>query len=233
MLRSFPPHNRSLAAYLCLGLTVQMGWAQAQAPAAAPAAPAPVQNQAPPLPPAAPAPVMPSPIQPGIRILVLQGNHSINNVPNSMVTVPVVEIRDENDRVVEGAKVTFTLPASAGSFETGGAVAEIVTNYQGQAVAPSFKPSQVGAYVIEVTAEFANMKAALKIPQSNSDRLYEPFPKIKKQGGAGLFSGKKKWLLVAGAAAGVGLGIWLSRRNSSNNDIITVVPGGVTVGGPR
>lgn len=211
---------------MCLGLTAQMGWAQA--PAAA-QVPAPAQTPPPALPPQ--ATVMPAVIQPGIRILVLQGNRSINNVPNGMVTVPVVEIRDENDRVVEGAKVTFNLPASAGTFEKGGSTAEIVTNYQGQAVAPSFKPAQLGAYVIEVAAEFANMKAAAKIPQSNSDRLFEPFPPVEKKGG--IFSGKKKWIWIAGAAAGAGIGVWAARRNSGNNDIITVIPGGVAVGGPR
>ncbi len=232
MLRILPPRNRSLAACLCLGLTAQMGWAQAPAPGQAAAAPAPAPAQAPapaPIPPQATA--MPAVIQPGIRILVLQGNRSINNVPNGMVTVPVVEIRDENDRVVEGAKVTFTLPASGGTFEKGGSTAEIVTNYQGQAVAPAFKPGQLGAYVIEVAAEFANMKAAAKIAQSNSDRLFEPYPPPAKKGG--IFSGKKKWIWIAGAAAGAGVGIWAARRDSGNKDIITVIPGGVAVGGPR
>ncbi len=138
MLCSFSPRNRALAVYVCLGLTARLGWAQAPAPQAAPApqtAPAPAG-----LPPPAPVQTMPNVIQPGIRILVLQGQRSINNVPNGMVTVPVVEIRDENDRPVEGAKVVFTLPAEGGAFEKGGATAEIVTNYQGQAVCPAYKP---------------------------------------------------------------------------------------------
>ncbi len=217
MHRLLSPRNRSLAAYLCLGLTTQFAWAQAPAQTPEPG----------------PAPAIPAVIQPAIRILVLQGNRSINNLPNGLITVPVVEVRDENDRVVEGAKVTFTLPAAAGPFEKGGSTAEIVTNHQGQAVAPMFKPAQLGAYVIEVAAEFANLKASAKIPQSNSDRLFEPFPRPEKKGG--IFSGKKKFVWIAAAAAGAGIGVWAARRDSGggNSDIITVIPGGVTVGGPR
>lgn len=175
---------------------------------------------------------MPNVIQPSLRILVLQGQRSINNVPNGMITVPVVEIRDENDRPVEGAKVVFTLPAEGGTFEKGGETAEIITNYQGQAVCPAYKPGKLGLFSIGVDASFANMNAKAKVAQTNSDRLFEPFPQAEKKKG-GMFSGKKKYVWIAAAAAGAGVGIWLSRRNSTSGDIITVIPGGVAVGGPR
>ena len=176
---------------------------------------------------------MPAVIQPSLRILVLQGHRSINNVPNGMVTVPVVEVRDENDRPVEGAKVVFNLPADGGAFEKGGATAEIVTNYQGQAVCPAYKPGKLGLFAIDVEASFANMNTKAKVQQTNSDRLFEPFPLPEKKKG-GMFSGKKKYIWIAAAAAGAGVGIWLAKRDSgSSGDIISVIPGGVAVGGPR
>jgi len=56
-----------------------------------------------------------------LKVLLLGGQGTANNVLEPGTTTPVVEVRDENDRPVEGTKVEFQMPLTgpSGSFEGG------------------------------------------------------------------------------------------------------------------
>src|SRR5713101_3262850 len=84
-----------------------------------------------------------APLIPGLKILVLEGKDGINNVKLGTVSVPVVEVRDQNDRPVERAEVIFRLPAIGPSgFFPGQALTEkMFTTAQGQAAASGFVPN--------------------------------------------------------------------------------------------
>src|SRR5713226_6643767 len=48
--------------------------------------------------------------RPGLKIRVVDGEGAINNIQLGSGREPVIEVRDENDKPVAGAKVTFSLP---------------------------------------------------------------------------------------------------------------------------
>ncbi|HBY58444.1 MAG TPA: hypothetical protein DEH78_01395 [Solibacterales bacterium] len=171
-----------------------------------------------------------------LTILVLEGSNATNLIPLKQGVPPVVEVRDRNERPIEGAEVTFELPptGASGLFPNKELRKTVRTNTQGQAVAAGFAPNEVaGRFAIKVSARFGPFVAQATIQQSNVLDLAEA---IRPPG-----KGKKKWyLLIGGAAAGAGTGIWLSRRNGGTGGsappatpTVTVTPGTVTVGGPR
>ena len=169
------------------------------------------------------------PLASRLRIIALEGNGAVNYIPNRTATTPVVEVRDENDRPVEGAKVVFTIPPSgAGATFDGGQLSyATITDFRGQAAATGYTISdKQGPFTVEVTATFQDRSGRLLIRQTNTAGELPPELGGRKP------SGKLKWILLAvGAGAGAGLGIWLATRG--NNSPISVGTGPITVGGPR
>ena len=168
----------------------------------------------------------------GLKIVVIQGEGAVNSIRSKTATQPVVAVRDQNDKPVEGAEVIFSLPAAGagGVFNGWMRTQTTKTNAKGQAAASGFTPNdEAGRFNIKVTAGSGDKSASLVIAQTNSS-----------QGGAGQpgsgISGKWKVLLVVGAVA-LGGGIYAAKRGNGTTTTVytpvTVTSGPVTVAGPR
>ena len=151
-------------------------------------------------------------------------------MPTRMANAPVVEIRDENDRPVEGAAVEFRLPVTGAgaTFEGGQTVQKTVTDYRGQAGVRGYAINdQPGRFVIEITALYQGRTGRFAMTQVNSADQLPP-----ELGGPAKRSSAWKWILLGVAAgAGAGAGIYFATR--SNPGPISVGTGPVTIGGPR
>jgi hypothetical protein len=170
-------------------------------------------------------------IPPGqrLRIIALEGNGAINHIPTQTVTVPIIEVRDENDRPVEGARVVFTAPASGpgATFQGGQNTYTGVTDFRGQLAAAGYTINdRPGRFLIRISALYEDRTGQLTISQTNSmDQLPPEIGGTKR-------SGKLKWILLGVAAgAGAGLGVYFGTRSSTTP--ITVGTGPVVIGGPR
>lgn len=183
------------------------------------------------------APQVQSPAQgppASLKIFVLQGQGAINNVTSHMATVPVVEVRDGKDRVVEGAAVTFELPSAGpgGSFANQRLKLTARTDMQGQAAATGFTlNSETGRFRIKVTATSQGRTATVDIVQTNSTKQFAAETTHHK----GI--SKKWWILgIVAAGGGAAAAILLTRGSSSSSSgppTVTVTPGPITVGPPR
>jgi len=145
---------------------------------------------------------------PGIKITVLEGQGAINNIQQHRAKEPVVQVI-EDQKPVQGASVTFTLPddGPSGFFGNGARMMTIQTDEKGQAVGRGLRPNQTGGRLqIRVTASFHGQTASAVISQINAE------PAGATSGGNG-----KKFLILAligGAAAG-GIAAAMGGRSSS------------------
>lgn len=169
-----------------------------------------------------------------LRVIVLQGQGATHEAARGLAALTVVEVRDENDKPVEGAVVTFRIPqdAQAGSFAGGKLSYTGRTNSQGQVGMTGFIPSQQpGNLDITVTAVFGHLTGQARISQ----RTVESFlPSVKTK----TFWQKWKWPILIGAGAAIGGGVWAGTRGGGggvpSNPTIVVSPGGpIVVGGPQ
>lgn len=164
-----------------------------------------------------------------LKILVLQGQNAVNSIRDGAVTMPVVEVHDENDQPLEAADVVFELPATGpgGTFPGGQFVKSVKSNLQGQAGVEFVLTPVTGKFVIKVSATLRNRTGHTTIAQTN---LLE---------GAAEKSSKRhiswwKVAIVVGAAGAV-VGIVLATRggsSSSSSNTITLTPGVPTFGTP-
>jgi hypothetical protein len=214
------------AAFLITMCVLVAGWLPAQAPP-----PAPVQAPA-----AAPANTV-QVAGGALKLTVLIGENAVNNVRAPMPADLVVEVRDPNDRPLEGATVTFQLPlmGPSGSFEGGARNQDVRTNVQGQA-AVSFTPNtETGRMKIQVKAVAGGLSGMTTITERNGS--------VTETGGArkGSWFGQHKKLVIIGAlvVAGGVIGAILATRGSSSSTTstpsgattITITPGVPTIGG--
>jgi hypothetical protein len=115
--------------------------------------------------------------EPKLRIVVLDGEGSINNVRTKTFREPVVLINDEKSRPVVNAMVLFTLPDNgpSGSFANGGKRILVYTDSQGRAKAKGLRPNNVpGEFQIMVNASSDGLAASATINQANVLSAAEP-----------------------------------------------------------
>ncbi|MBX9600216.1 MAG: hypothetical protein K2X35_04390 [Bryobacteraceae bacterium] len=180
-----------------------------------------------------PAPLLAQARSQALRIRVLAGEGSVNNVSTRGFTIPVIEVRDDNDLPVEGADVVFEVPAEGpgGKFAGGQSSYKTRTNVQGQAAATGFEPgTQTGSFRFRVTARMGDRTAIAAINQVNSADTFVPEPETKKS------RAWLKWVIIGGLAGGAAIGAVLATRgggDSSGSPRPVLVPGTVGVGGPR
>src|SRR6266850_1548103 len=108
--------------------------------------------------------------RPNLKIVVVEGEGAINNIQRRSARDPVVEVRDENDAPVSGARLTFSLPerGPGGSFFGSGNNLSVITNQQGRGVGTGFRPNlTAGRFQIHVTAVQGDRIGAVNITQSN------------------------------------------------------------------
>lgn len=146
-----------------------------------------------------------------LRITVVEGEGSINNVREMTMRSPVVRVVDAAGNPVAGATVSFTTPAMGASaiFVDGGNQASITTDKKGMARVQGMRPNNVvGNFEIRVTASAGGNRATARIAQTNAA------PVAKASGGSN--KGVLIGVLIA-VAGGVGAAVALSGGGSSSS----------------
>ncbi len=170
--------------------------------------------------------------EPGLRIVVLEGEGAINNIRDHTARAPVVRVVDEAERPVSGASVTFVLPdlGSSGAFPEGRTHLTTTTDSDGRAIGRGLRPNNVaGRFQIHVSASSQGRSASAAIDQVN----VAPAAAHRKS--------KTKYIiaaLVAGGAAGAafaakGGGSSGSSSPPPGSGGTTVAPGSPVFGPPK
>ncbi|MCW5965903.1 MAG: hypothetical protein KIT83_17830 [Bryobacterales bacterium] len=153
-----------------------------------------------------------------LKIEVLEGEGSINNIRELLMRAPSVRVLDAEGKPVFGASVNFSTPAMGASavFLDGSNQATLVTNERGLARVEGMRPNNiVGNFEIRVVASFANRRATARINQTNAA------PAASSGGGSG--KGLLILLVIAGAGAGVAAALGSSGGSGGST---TPPPGG-------
>jgi hypothetical protein len=137
---------------------------------------------------------------PALRIVVIEGEDSVNIVQQQTAVAPVVEVRDRNDQPVSGAVVTFAIRGGRASF-AGARTLTVTTNAAGRAVAAGLTPTGTGAVQISASAAFQGQTAAVTIAQTNVMNAAQAG--AAAAGGAGGGGGG----IGAGTLAAIGAGV--------------------------
>jgi hypothetical protein len=172
-----------------------------------------------------------------LQVNVVDGEGAFNDIRRAQARVPVVEVRDDDNRVVPNARVVFQLPdmGAGGTFTDGSRTLIANTDEQGHASATGLKPNKVeGAFVITVTASKDGAVGHAEIRQSNT--LAGGDQSVQSGG-----HGKVKILIaVAGAAGGIAVAALRaggskssSSSSSSSAPVTSLSAGAITIGGPR
>ena len=132
----------------------------------------------------------------GLRIVVLEGEDSVNIIEQGTAVPTLVEVRDRNDLPVAGAAVAFLLQGGNATLNAGVSQVALTTNALGQA-AVTVNPISTGAVQLSVNATFQGQTATAAIAQTNFATLAEA-----AAAGAGATGGTG----TGGGAAGTGAG---------------------------
>ncbi len=173
--------------------------------------------------------------RPGLKIVVIEGEGAVHNIQTGLGRSPVVEVRDEDDKPVAGARLTFALPerGPSGSFFGAGTVLNVTTNEQGRATGAGFRPnSSEGRFQIRVTAAqgdrtgFVNITQTNVLPPGGSNDVVQSQRKFGR--------GKLIGVLAVGAIiAAVALTRGGNDTPATTTPGTTVTAGTVSVGTPR
>ena len=102
----------------------------------------------------------------GLRIVVLEGEDSVNIIAQGTAVPTLVEVRDRNDLPVVGVSVTFLMQTGNATLNAGLSQVALTTNALGQA-AVAVNPLAAGAVELSVSATFAGETATAAIVQTN------------------------------------------------------------------
>ena len=148
-----------------------------------------------------------------LRIVVLEGEDSVNIVQQRTAVAPVVEVRDENDQPVAGALVTFAIRGGrnarlAGNLRT----VSVTTNASGRATVAGVTPTGNGPVQIEISATYRGANASTTVSQTNVATAAEAASAsgagaVGAGGAAGAGGSATGAATAAGAAAGGGSGL--------------------------
>ncbi len=150
-----------------------------------------------------------------LTIRVIEGQGAINNVRTRTARAPVVELRDEQNRPVSGASVTFQTPFMGPGAAFGSErVLITLTDSDGRATGRGLVPNGVtGPFEIHVSAVLNSRSANAIIRQINASP-------------AAGSSKKVLWIsLAVGAAAG---GVMAATHGHGGSGAVPEVPGGST-----
>jgi len=177
-----------------------------------------------------------------LRVIVVSGEGAVNNIRRKLMTPVEVEVRDERDRPVEGARVRFSLPTlgPGGRFADGSRSTEALTDARGRAGFSSFVPNeQEGRFSMVVDAVSKGREGGASVSQMNS--LYLTAAPSR---GAEMLPARHRGTRTLAIVLGVGLaaatGGMLAIRGGGAKPGATAATapvgislGGVSVGGPQ
>jgi len=174
-----------------------------------------------------------------LTVNVIEGDGAFNDIKKGVGKAPVVEVKDENGKVVDNAKVVFQMPetGAGGTFLDGSRTFVATTDKQGRAAAPVIKPNKVeGQFAIVVTASKDGNSGHVQIRESNTLAGGQ----MAKAGGG---HGTALKVILAVASIGGGVAALVARGGGGNNNggstgSTSATPtslsvGTVSVGGPR
>src|SRR5262245_33760125 len=101
-----------------------------------------------------------------LRIVVIEGENSVNIIQQKTAIAPVIEVRDRNDLPVAGAVVRFGISRGRATF-SGARALTVTTNAAGRAAATGLTPTGAGALQISASAAFEGQTAVATIVQTN------------------------------------------------------------------
>ena len=140
----------------------------------------------------------------GLRIVVIEGEDSVNIIEQGTAVPTLVEVRDRNDLPVAGASVLFLLgEGGTATLNAGLSQVALTTNALGQA-AVTVNPLASGAVQLSVNATFQGQTAAAAIVQTNFATVAEAA--AAGAGAAGGAGGGAAGGAGGGAAGGAGAG---------------------------
>ncbi len=152
-------------------------------------------------------------VQPeGLRIVVIEGEDSVNIIGQGTAVATVVEVRDRNDLPVSGASVVFLLgEGGTATLNAGLSQVTLTTNALGQA-AVTVNPVASGAVQLSVNATFQGQAAATTIVQTNAASAAAAAgagggAAGGTGGAAGAGLGTGAIVGIVGGAVGAGLGV--------------------------
>ena len=135
---------------------------------------------------------------PALRIVVLEGEDSVNIIERGTAVPTLVEVRDRNDLPVSGATVVFLLgDGGTATLNEGLQQVSVTTNALGQAEV-AVNPVASGPVELSVSATFGGETATAAIVQTN-------FATAAAAGGLG--AGAIVGIAAAAAGAAVGVGV--------------------------
>ena len=155
----------------------------------------------------------------GLNIRILEGEGAINNVRTHAARAPVVEVRDQQNRPVPGASVTFQTPFTGPGAAFGSErVLVTQTDSEGRAIGRGLVPNGVtGPFEIHVTASFDSEVVSSAIRQINASPS-EP-------------RSSKKLLWIAVAASAAAGGVLATTHGHSSPGAVPQVPSTTLVAG--
>lgn len=176
--------------------------------------------------------------RPGLKIMVIDGEGAINNIQLGTGREPVIEVRDENDKPVAGAKVTFSLPerGPGGTFFGASRNLSITTNEQGRATGNGFRPNmQEGRFQIQVLASQGDKTATAMVNQTNAlpSGGVNRVVKSNRRFGTGKIVAVLAAGAIVGAIAATRGGGESPTATTTTTPGTTITPGTVVVGTPR
>jgi len=169
-----------------------------------------------------------------LTIVVVEGEGAFNDIKHRTARNPVIEVHDEDGKLVPVADVVFTLPeeGASGTFASGSKTFITKTDAFGRAATVGLKPNSIeGRYNTRVTASAAGKTGSATISQSNT-----------LAGGAlstqtGHSHTKIILILLASGAATAGIFVATHHGGSSSSApapaTATLSVGPVTVGAPH
>jgi hypothetical protein len=168
--------------------------------------------------------------EPTLRIAVIAGEGARQKINQKVSVEPVVEVKDDGGKPIEGASVVFSLPSQGpgGTFDNGGKTLTVTTDAEGHAAAHGIQINRLkGAFAIRVAASYQGRSGNVTIAEKSVSRIEH------SNGAFGVST--KTWVIAGLCLLAIAGGIVAAKelRSKANGGVITATPGVPVVGGPQ
>lgn len=115
------------------------------------------------------------------KINILDGEDGVNIIKKKTAVKPVIEVRDKDNLPIAGIAVGIGIGLYA-VFEDGSHTATVITNSNGIATAPNFRPLTQGRFTIQVSATYRGQTQTTFIHQTNFQTVAQAVKAGKQPG---------------------------------------------------